>query len=100
MGRRAKPSKGKAEAKRSRVRKSRRDDSARVRDLEKRLVDAHDQQKATAEILRIISGAPTGLEAVLDAIARNAALVCGAYDAVLLLREGDGLRSAAHYGPI
>jgi two-component system, NtrC family, sensor kinase len=100
MGRRAKSPKGKAEAKRPPARKSPKSEGARVRDLEKRLVEAHDQQKATAEILRIISGAPTGLEAVLDAIARNAALLCGAYDALVFLREGDGLRSAAHYGPI
>src|SRR5262249_22072981 len=73
---------------------------AKVRDLEQRLVDALDQQKATAEILRIISGAPTELQSALDAIARNAALVCGAYDAIVFLREGDRLRVAAHHGPI
>jgi signal transduction histidine kinase len=92
MGRRRKPKKV--------VRKPPMDDSAKVRDLEKRLVDAHDQQKATAEILRIISGAPTELQPVLDAIARNAALVCDAYDVVVLLAERDRVRYAAHYGPI
>src|SRR5439155_12387667 len=32
--------------------------------------------------------------------ATNAALVCDAYDAVVFLRAGDGVRYAAHYGPI
>ena len=100
MDRRRKPKKVRAEARRPLVRKPPTDGSAKVRDLEKRLVDAHDQQKATAEILRIISRAQTELQPVLDAIARNAALVCGAYDAVVFLREGNRLRSAAHHGPI
>jgi hypothetical protein len=40
MGRRAKPPKGKAEAKRPLARKAPRNDGARVYDLEKRLADA------------------------------------------------------------
>src|SRR5262245_22497939 len=40
MDRRAKPKKGKAEAKRSLARRPPNDDSARVRDLEKRLAEA------------------------------------------------------------
>src|SRR5262245_11597526 len=99
MGRRAKPVKRKEEARQRPARKSPTDDRARVRDLKKRLVEALDQLKATADILKIISGGPTALQAVLDAIARSAALVCGAYDAVVFLREGDRLRYAAHHGP-
>src|SRR5262245_29102607 len=74
--------------------------NARVRDLEKRLAEALEQQRASGEILRAISSSPTNLQPVLDAIATNAALVCDAYDAVVFLREGDRLRAAAHYGPI
>ena len=74
--------------------------NARVRDLEKRLAEALEQQRASGEILRVISSSPTNLQPVLDAIATNAALVCDAYDAVVFLRAGDGMRSAAHYGPI
>ena len=40
MGRRAKPTKGKADAKRPLARKSAKDDGAKVRDLEKRLAEA------------------------------------------------------------
>jgi GAF domain-containing protein len=101
-----KPAKSK-EAKPPGARKSPKNDGATVRDLEKRLAEALkreaeslDQQKATSEILRVISRSPTNLQPVLDAIATNAALVCDAYDAVVFLREGDRLRTAAHYGPI
>jgi signal transduction histidine kinase/putative methionine-R-sulfoxide reductase with GAF domain len=105
MGRGRKPAKSN-EAKPPVARKSPKS-GAGVRDLEKRLAEALkreaeslDQQKATSEILRVISRSPTNLQPVLDAIATNAALVCDAYDAVVFLREGDRLRTAAHYGPI
>jgi hypothetical protein len=100
MRRDAKPAKAKVEAKLPVARKSRKNEGSRVRDLEKRLAEALEQQKATSEILRVISRSPTNLQPVLDAIATNAALVCDAYDAVVFLREGDRLRTAAHYGPI
>jgi GAF domain-containing protein len=64
------------------------------------LTEALDQQTATSEILRVISSSPTSLQPVLDAIAANAARVCGAYDATVLLREGDFARRVAHHGPI
>ena len=37
---------------------------------------------------------------MLDTIAENAARVCGSYDAVIRLVEGNILRLAAHYGPV
>jgi two-component system, NtrC family, sensor kinase len=64
------------------------------------VTEALDQQTATSEILRVISSSPTNLQPVLDAIANNAARVCGSYDATVLLREGDFTRRVAHYGPI
>jgi GAF domain-containing protein len=64
------------------------------------LTEALDQQMATSEILQVISSSPTSLQPVLDAVAANAARVCGAYDATLLLREGDHTRRVAHHGPI
>jgi GAF domain-containing protein/HAMP domain-containing protein len=69
---------------------------ARNRDL----TEALEHQTATSEILRVISSSPTDIEPVLDALVRSATRFCGAYDAVIFLREGDGLRAAAHHGPI
>jgi signal transduction histidine kinase len=64
------------------------------------LKESLEQQTATSEILGVIASSPTDIQPVLDTIAENAARVCGSYDAVIRLVEGNMLRRVAHYGPV
>jgi GAF domain-containing protein len=64
------------------------------------LTEALEQQTATTEVLRAISGSPTDVQPVLDIIAMNATRVCGARDGAVLLRDGGDLFIAAHHGPL
>ena len=59
-----------------------------------------EQQTATSEILGVISRSPTDVQPVLDTIVRSAVTLCDSYDAVILLRDGEHLRVAAHHGPM
>ena len=102
MDRRARPPKGKVEAKRPLARKPAKEPGGKVRDLEKRLAEALklkkealEQQTATAEILRGISSSPADIQPVFDAIARSAARLCGAPVAAVVLVDGDMLRQGA-----
>src|SRR3984957_3892924 len=73
---------------------------AKTRELEAALQEALRQQTATCDILRVIASSPNHLQPVLDKIVETACRLCSAYDAVVLLREGDQLRIVAHHGPI
>jgi signal transduction histidine kinase len=64
---------------------------ARNRDLTESL----EQQTATAEILRVISGSPTDVQPVFDAIAASAMRLCEADQAVVATFDGDVLQLAA-----
>jgi len=73
------------------------------RELEGRnhdLTEALEQQTATSDILRVISSSPTNLQPVMDAVAQNAARLCGAIDAVIFRVDGDVLRIVAVYGTL
>ena len=74
-----------------------------LQDLQSRdreLAEGVEQQRATSEILGVIASSPTDLQRVLDAVAENAARVCGAADAVIWRIQGEALKLLAHYGPI
>jgi len=63
------------------------------------LSDALDRQKATSEILRVISNSSIDLPSALQAIAESAARLLDATDADIMRLEGDGLRLIAKHGP-
>ena len=83
--------------------KSPKNQSSRVRDLEKRLTEALDQQTATSEILRVISSSPTDVQPVFDTIARNAVRLCEATRGSVNLLQGEWIRHVGRFpreGPI
>jgi two-component system, NtrC family, sensor kinase len=57
--------------------------------------EALEQQKATAEVLRIISASPGDLKPVFDAMLANAVRLCEAKFGFLWLAESDGFRPVA-----
>jgi two-component system NtrC family sensor kinase len=69
---------------------------AKTRDL----TEALTYQTGSGNILRVIASSPTDVGPVLKAIVENACELCEAYDAAVLLKDGDDLRFSAHHGPI
>jgi GAF domain-containing protein/HAMP domain-containing protein len=61
--------------------------------------EALDQQTAISDILRVISGSPTDVQPVMDAVAKSAAILCDAPSAHVLLLEDGTLRTMASYSP-
>jgi class 3 adenylate cyclase len=62
--------------------------------------EALEQQKAAAEVLKIISASRTELEPVLEVVVRSAARYCKADDVTLFELDGQDLREAAHWGAL
>jgi GAF domain-containing protein len=110
MRRGAKPAKAKVQDKPPAARKSPKNESSSVGDLEKRLaeaqkretealeqiqtrnrelVEAREQQAATAEILRVIASSPTEVRPVFDVIVRAAQRLLGAHSASAFQLTGD-----------
>jgi GAF domain-containing protein len=62
--------------------------------------EALEQQRATAEVLKIISASPTELQPVLEVVVRSAARLCEADDVTIFELDGQDLREAAHWGAL
>ncbi len=64
------------------------------------LKESLEQQTATSEILGVIASSPTDIQPVLDVVAKNAARLCEAKDAVISRVDGDVSQRVAIYGSI
>src|SRR5262245_33928546 len=61
------------------------------------VTEALDQQTATSEILRIISGSPTAVDPVFHAIAQSATRLCEGSRAIVCTFDGELIRQAAYH---
>ncbi|MGA7533342.1 MAG: GAF domain-containing protein, partial [Pseudolabrys sp.] len=58
------------------------------------------QQTATADVLKVISGSPGELQPVFDTMLARATELCEASYSAMWLREGDGFRNVAFHGAL
>ena len=64
------------------------------------LKESLEQQTATSEILGVIPSSPTDVQPVLDTVAENAARLCNAIEAQVVLVDGDILRPTGTFGSL
>jgi two-component system NtrC family sensor kinase len=74
------------------------DAAERITQLEHRMNEALEQQRATSEVLRVIASSPTEIQSVLDAIVTAAARLLDVADAHIMRVEGQLLRAVAKHG--
>src|SRR5262249_24537743 len=61
------------------------------------LSESLEQQTATSDILRVISGSPTDVQPIFDAIVRSASRLCGGEYAIVTRYDGELLHLAAQH---
>src|SRR5262249_22615391 len=66
-------------------------------DLQRALREAHEQQAASAEILRVISNSPTDVQPVLDTIVQNAVRLCHGVFCAMFREDSGMVHLVAHY---
>ncbi|MFN8636071.1 MAG: ATP-binding protein [Chloroflexota bacterium] len=71
-----------------------------LQESNRQVTEALEQQTSTADILRVIASSPTDLDAVLDAVAENAARLCECDNVSIFRVEGESLRKMADNGPL
>ena len=84
----------------SRVRKPHPDLERELEKYKRELAEAREQQKATSEVLQVISSSPGELEPVFQAMLANAVRICEAKFGAMYLSEADAFRIVAmHNAP-
>ena len=67
----------------------------RVEELKRELSEAHQRERVTAEVLKLIGRSPSHLQTVFDAVVRNAATLCGSLFANVFRFDGELLHLEA-----
>ena len=95
-GRRSTGTKGKTGV--GRMRKPRADLEQQLERYRRELAEAREQQRATADILSVISSLPADVQPVFDTIVRNFVLLCGSVFGGIYTFDGELVHFAGAYG--
>ena len=92
---RAKPARAKVKPALAAARRALKNETAKRREMAKRLAESLEQQTATSRILSVISSSPTDVEPVFKTILASTNRLCEASFSILFLWDGEALTAAA-----